>query len=365
MGNPRIVLGTLINEELSLLNAQVSILQEFVSAFYVAEATETFQRRPKSLVLRDSRYQLPRSVVPVEVDIDDDWRTGDAWHREHRTRHDLWRRISQSEPEGTIVLFVDVDEFVDPDRLWEISARTDEFGVVGLEMTCSYFYLEGLTPEPWSLGRAIKVGKGSQIDSTLRTATPRHLVKGSGIHLSYHVSQPIQHKLRSFSHTELSIESPTDQSFYDLCIRFGVDPFGRFLLSESRAETSLARLIATNLPSASAPVPWLSGVNPEVREAVRCWASLRVRPSLAAGVPALDALTVDSLTRDPAQPPEFAVLFAAYEKSFATANEAEELRALKASRSWRMTKPCRDAVRVAHRVKAGLARVVCTSKMLP
>ena len=286
----KVVFATLINQEFDLLDLQIRLLDNYVDKFYVIESHTTFTGIPKSDFLYKYAIFSNPKVEHLMIENNMEWQNSTPWERENMTRRILWDYIVQQEDAESIVLFVDVDEIINPNKIDEIIAAVNEYGVIGLEMSPSMYFLNSLAEDLWTKPRALLLSENVHIEN-LRNNAVDLLVPNAGIHLSYFISQGIQEKISSYSHTEYNVLTPISNQFYELCIKYGVDTGGNFFLSRTNhkeiSPTSLPLLdesrieleskISGILPNGLSPTDWLVQIDLKKRALVKAWAMIRLQ----------------------------------------------------------------------------------------
>lgn len=203
-----------------MLRAHLDELFGVVDVFVIAEATTSFQGKPKPLWFNLSKSQLSwlRPVLPIvrHVIVDDmpTCSSKDAWQCEYHQRNALRRGMTDVRPHD-LVIVSDVDEIVRRSaamRLKQCAIPTP----LALETQFYYYSLRWKKRFAWNhpnvvLGRELarstieEIRQGARFDrsTTQWTHTSKAVLRNAGWHLSYFMTiEEIVGKLHSFSHTE-------------------------------------------------------------------------------------------------------------------------------------------------------------------
>lgn len=286
----KVIFATLINQEFDLLDVQIRLLDNYVDKFYVIESHTTFTGIPKSDFLHKYAMFSNPKVVHLMIENNMEWQNSTPWERENMTRRILWDCIVQQEDAESIVLFVDVDEIINPNKIDEIIAAVNEYGVIGLEMSLSFYFLNSLAKDLWTKPRALRLSENVHIENIRNNAVDL-LVPNAGIHLCYSISQGIQEKISSYSHTEHNVLTPISDQFYELCLKYGVDPQGNYFLSRTnlkeissagpllldKLRIELESKLTGILPNGLSPTDWLVHIDLKKRALVKAWAMIRIQ----------------------------------------------------------------------------------------
>lgn len=190
-------------DELDMLEARLTELEDRVDRFVLVEAPLTFQGNPKPLHYADHAARFARwPITHVVADLAD----GDAWAREGSQREAMMLGLD-GVPDDALIVVSDVDE------IWRATTDLSLYDgpILVLELA-NYIYNMGLRhPDEWC-GPVVTVKSTlagtSEPFQTLRGCRnhprpPR--VQNAGWHLTWFGGlQACQQKLRSFSHTELA-----------------------------------------------------------------------------------------------------------------------------------------------------------------
>lgn len=220
--------------ELDILKLRMNILDEVVDKFVISESTVTFSGEAKPLFYEENKEMFKEFEHKIIHNVVRDTPMDcDAFTRDHHQKCAVARGLGECKPED-IIIFSDVDEIPNPDKLKEIFKDFDDSKIYALAQRNFYCYLnmeevsgtllsvtgefEGVTDPKW-LGT--KVCKYSMLDryttEELRNKEQKAIgirVADGGWHFSYmgggkeqSVADRVKYKIRSAAHQEYNNRS--------------------------------------------------------------------------------------------------------------------------------------------------------------
>lgn len=297
----RTVVATMINDEVRHLKAQDLLLHGAIDHIYVIQNSETFSGIEKPLHLDDveDSFRTPMDVISMKPDAE--WKRSDSWGREEITRRWLYETVCAREGAESLVLMVDIDEFICPLAIPRIhSVVQDDGDIARLGMSFDYFFLGGSIPVEMWAGRALRSGTRVKNFGELRNSASQPLVPDAGFHVSFCLTpEQTSRKIKSFSHTELAVHSPLNEEFFRVCRKLGVDPFGRFLVQYKERNSECALDLLRVLPEAEPPADWLEGTGApfDARRVALEWAQVRQKNSSSSQIAEVDQHHLNQLRR--------------------------------------------------------------------
>ncbi|MBS7805559.1 hypothetical protein KIH24_13380 [Rhizobiales bacterium TNE-4] len=243
----RIVDAFIFFNELDVLKMRLSLLYDVVDFFYIAEADHTFSGTRKPFYFEDNINMFQEwadKIIYAKVLINTfglDFSEKDSsynplsasWKIEAQQRNSLINAISTLN-ENDLVLISDLDEFIDPVFLKEMS---NNFPYIGsrLELRNHFLFMNCLNFKPdarlWRhpfLARCKLLREHNDINKIRINGIFPAVLKDAGWHFSYlGGADQISLKIKSFSHSEYNREEITNIS----SIRSKIN-LGRGLLEE-------------------------------------------------------------------------------------------------------------------------------------
>ena len=238
--------------ELDILRLRMEILSPLVDYFVISEATTTFSGLPKPMHYLENKQLFEKfneKVIHVSVE---DTPEGDTHVRDTFQKNAVGRGLANAK-DGDIVIFSDLDEIPNPDKISEILKDFDEGKIYHFAQRLFYCYLnleevtgkllayggefEGVQKKKWIGTRmcSLKLLREKDIRlGELRFPERKEIgirVDNGGWHFSYaggnqqDVSRRIADKVRSAAHTEYDDEKILKRAYRRL--QAGLDPFGR------------------------------------------------------------------------------------------------------------------------------------------
>ena len=239
--------------ELDILKLRMEILSPLVDRFVISEATTTFSGLPKPLYYMENREMFSafnEKVIHVTVE---DTPEGDTHVRDTFQKNAVGRGLAEAS-DGDIVIFSDLDEIPDPEKIREILKDFDREKIYHFAQRLFYCYLnleettgnllsyagefEGVKRKRWIGSKMASMGllrrEGIQLGE-LRFPERKQIgirVDEGGWHFGYmggrgeeDIAKRIAEKVRSAAHTEYDDERILKQTKNRLLA--GLDPFGR------------------------------------------------------------------------------------------------------------------------------------------
>ena len=189
------------NNETHMLDIRVGVLRDVVDKFYIVEATQTHQGKPKDCL---RVYNDPKVEV-VTIDFPDNLGN---WGRENYQR-DYIIELSEYNDDD-IVLVTDLDEVPNPDKIELLKEIFDPEFSYSLNMKIYQYYLnnENVTEGIWEKAKACSVGRyRSQgfIATDLRLHEMSINVPNAGWHWTFCGGKEfIRNKIESYAHAEFN-----------------------------------------------------------------------------------------------------------------------------------------------------------------
>lgn len=229
------------------LQIRLHELDDVVDKFIIIEGNQTFRENPKPFYLDEVWEDIEPwhdriHRVPVEY-----WpEINSPWDAEHFQRDQVRRGLKEVGASGEdIVIVSDADEIprasvVKRANLWN--------GHVHLDFDTYYFNFDWKVPDKWNLGgrpfMALYVQMGSPQEMR---DDQRRLILDGGWHFSYFgYSADIKTKIQSFAHSEYDTLEYTDLKRLEVCVKEGIDPFGRFLLEPVEIDDTYPKYVQEN-----------------------------------------------------------------------------------------------------------------------
>ncbi len=199
----------LFNNELRILKMKLHEMADWVDAFVLVEARQTFTGAPKPLVFQENREQFAAfadKIVHVVVDEFPDW-VRHPWAREYHQRDMGVVGLSGRVREDDLVIVSDSDEVISRRAVQDFDG---EFAPMGLERM-RYFlnYRQDLPPDQlreypsvWRAGYLRTIGL-SNARETVRADKKLRRLASAGWHFTSVADAPgIVEKLNNTSHQE-------------------------------------------------------------------------------------------------------------------------------------------------------------------
>jgi hypothetical protein len=239
---PRLILSMPYNGELVVPFHLRAVLEQ-VDEVILTESAITHSGHRKTRFFSDELPADPKlTILRIEEfpAITQEWVDRHAarylgpdenWFRENYQRNYPCQYIAQRYAgERIITVFVDADEIVKPDILWQLRGNYHQLDTpVHLEMLFFYFNFRWLKKMPWMHGFAVNDhGLALASPQEMRMNADLRLLKDAGWHLAYFSSIEEQvRKLESFAHQEFNNAAYKKRNYLLECIKLGKDPLGR------------------------------------------------------------------------------------------------------------------------------------------
>lgn len=193
----------IFNDEIELLEARLREGDGVVNHWVIVEATETFTGTPKPLYFNENKECFKNWQSRITHIIADLSSSNDPWMREATQRDAISLGLSDASWDD-IIAITDADELIAAASWLEIEQQT-KLGPVLLPMQQHYFTLTWATPWWGERGRVARFQHVGKISSFSDFKGFHNRIYNAGWHLScLGGPERVAHKLRSFSHTELS-----------------------------------------------------------------------------------------------------------------------------------------------------------------
>lgn len=241
---------TYFNEE-DILNIRLNELANVVDWSVIVEATQTFTGEPKPLyfdALPSWIDDWKDRIVRVKVDFPSSTMT--PWEREAFQRNEIMRGLTsvpeiahvKQVPDDAYIIMSDADEIPRPSALLAVPEP------VQLDVTQYFWKFNWEVPAHCNQGGRPVLARKADIDSpqALRAATlPR--IHHAGWHFSFFGdASTAQHKIESFSHTEMNTPEFKSAAHIQHCIEEGIDPFDRFPLKYTEINNTFPKWVQNN-----------------------------------------------------------------------------------------------------------------------
>lgn len=191
--------------ELDLLELRLRELDDLIDHFVLAQGEETFAGNPKPMYFDplEARWSPWRNRISV-VTVPRLARVNSRWEREAYARNTLASSMGRFLPTDDVI-FSDVDEIPDKQRIRELRSQVTHDHWVGFMPPYFYYFLNLRTPQVVGANALLKVSTlqsygGQGIRSRQHTAPT---MVQAGWHFSYLGGiEAIRAKLGAFSHAE-------------------------------------------------------------------------------------------------------------------------------------------------------------------
>ncbi len=223
----------IFNDELDLLEARLSWLDEYVSYFVIVEATRTFSGRAKPLYFSEHRDRFARWAEQIRLVVVDDLPQNGAerWTAEVRQRNAMLDALTDARSDD-VAIISDVDEFVARDVMAKL--RRGVTGLTGLELESTFYRANWIVPIGAfaCAARALPVGQLVDPHEQRNHVTPDVVVRQAGTHFTYLLGPDgVRRKFESYAHSEMDDDRGTSVAFISRAQRMGLDVFSRQLVT--------------------------------------------------------------------------------------------------------------------------------------
>ncbi|ANS04308.1 hypothetical protein [uncultured Mediterranean phage] len=225
--------------ELELLKYRLTILDDCVDFFVLAEATLTHAGKEKKLYYGENKEMFKEfNHKIIHVVVNDfphkypniNYDKKQQWKNENFQRACLDRGIKKlSLHDDDIIVLADVDEIPNPSVLKEIKKENME----SLELSMDFYYynLNCKMKNKWEMGANVfgyKTFKEFPNAHAARLSPPVRRISKGGWHLSYFGNEEfIRNKIQNFAHQEYNKEQFINDEHIKKCIENAADVFGR------------------------------------------------------------------------------------------------------------------------------------------
>ena len=196
--------------EFDILELRLSILENAVDYFVIAEAPFTFRGTPKPLYLRDNMERFERWRHKIILLTYDKPASDNPWNNEWGQRDFLQTGTAQAAPDD-LILIGDCDEIPDPRN---VSRAPHEFPILGHDQLLSRGYVNRVATDRWIGTRTIRAGDVAAyatFSQVRRQALTDVEIVTGGWHFTSLGGAEVQSlKLAAFSHTELDTRYERD-----------------------------------------------------------------------------------------------------------------------------------------------------------
>jgi beta-1,4-mannosyl-glycoprotein beta-1,4-N-acetylglucosaminyltransferase len=234
----------LFNDELTLLEFRLRLLNPVVDRFVVVESTRSHTGQPKNAHLAENIARFDRYRQKIEhIVVDDMPEDAPPWTLERNQRAAVWRGLAGVGQED-LVMVGDLDEVPDPAVVREL-ARTLQ-RPTRLAMRHFIFAANFELADEWTDGTM--AARGNQLgDSRMAvlmgdpdaawSAENDHITPRAGCHLSYLGGQAaVAAKLTFTPHQEFAVPALTRPRHINRCVALGVQVAGIYAIKRRRHE---------------------------------------------------------------------------------------------------------------------------------
>lgn len=219
------------SNELDLLEIRLNVLDEHVDYFVLSEAAVTFSGHSKPLYFDENRDRFSKFESRIIHHVVEDRPAASTFERDRDQKDDILRTLGTVCAPTDLILFSDVDEIPNPNRLPEAIAVAEDGRMAHFAQRLFYYFLNleetsgrllsitgdypGLRHPQWIGSR---LASYEMVSGTTMTdlRDPRHKSSGTrisdgGWHFSYcgspsesiTVEERVRQKVRDFAHQEL------------------------------------------------------------------------------------------------------------------------------------------------------------------
>ncbi|NHQ75165.1 hypothetical protein HAT86_11930 [Roseovarius gahaiensis] len=243
----KIIDCTLFHNEFMMLDLRFGILKNKVDKFVITEANSTFSGHSKEFKLKawiEEHHSDIANRVDV-IEVDDMPSNPNPWIKEAYQRNAVSRGLDQSH-ESDIVMFLDIDEIPNVDRIEEGVSNDD---INALDQSFYYYYFN-LYKGRWTKPSACLFRNLPVSPQMARGMPLRPIIKEAGWHFSYVMPpEAISEKISAFSHQELNKSNFNDPKKISARIQRRADLFDRKQQGDLKAvplDASFPRFIREN-----------------------------------------------------------------------------------------------------------------------
>lgn len=126
--------------ELDILKIRLNVLAPVVDRFVISEATETFSGLKKPLYYEENKHLFAKFADKIIHVVVDDTPQGGTHERDTFQKNAVTRGLSNCKDED-IILFSDLDEIPNPDKICEILQNFQEDKIYHFAQRLFYCYL--------------------------------------------------------------------------------------------------------------------------------------------------------------------------------------------------------------------------------
>ena len=214
-GRRRIFDVVMFNNELRILNVKLHEMADFVDAFIVIEARQTYSGAPKPLVFQENREQFARFADKIVHVVVEDFppHLQHAWAREYYQRNHAVFGLNGRVREDDLVMISDADEIVSREAA---EGFEGDYAVMGMERL-RFFLNYRQTMPPTRLKEYASIWRGrffrtmgvGYLRDAIRFDKRSRRVQGAGWHFTSVFDAPgIAVKLNASSHQEHAGKPP-------------------------------------------------------------------------------------------------------------------------------------------------------------
>lgn len=198
---------TCFHNEFALLKIRCEELRSLDVIHVLVESAFTFSGKPKPLYFKERKDEF--KAYPIIHIVLDDTPHDDPWVNEQRQRDACMSALHGCDDYDTIIIS-DVDEC--PKAL-SIDKYHPDSGVMALEQSLYYYYLNCLSSKKWNMSKILPWGllKYSS-PNTVRNLVVNSIIPDAGWHWSYQGGvNAMINKFKSFSHQEPEIQKMANE----------------------------------------------------------------------------------------------------------------------------------------------------------
>lgn len=247
----KIIDAFIFYNEIELLQYRLEILYLYIDYFIIVESTHTFMGyEKKSYYLENKELFKKYEDKIIHILISDfphkqpyvNIYNAHQWYNERYQRNEMKCGIDKLLNEEKIsdkdyLIFSDVDEIVDPERIKEIKNSNHIITISKFEQDLYYYNLKTKYSEKWYRVKILTVEKFKELYKIYGNATIENIrneiivddvILRGGWHLSFFGNKEfIQNKIKHFSHQELNNSIFTNEEYIQKQINDQTDLFSR------------------------------------------------------------------------------------------------------------------------------------------
>lgn len=237
---------TYFNEE-DMLKIRLHELHNYVDAFVIVEASETFTGNKKPFYFDNTTKWIEPffdKIIRVKIDFPEKGMT--SWDREIFQRNSIYKGLARAN-KNDIVILSDADEIINKNIINEIKKIKTP---IALDNKQYFWNFHWQVPDHCNEGARPVAFKYSEIQKN----SPQRIremnlprIPNAGWHFSYFSDiNNIIYKIESFAHTEYNQDEYKSLEAIKHRIEYGIDPFDRFPLKYQDIDDSYPDYVRNN-----------------------------------------------------------------------------------------------------------------------